>query len=275
MIFFVMANFFRAIVKGAAQVVFSAHALAGLLILLAVCYGAIQASQMDVGIGAIVGLLVSTLTGKFLKLKIEEGLCGFNGLLIGIGIPTFLGSTAYSWTLLVVLSALSVFVAKIRCKFPLFTTPFIVLTWFGLIVGRYSPTPVEIDNQLNLINAFLKGFSQIFLINNSIAGALILIALLITSRPLAYWGIISAILSICLSMLFRLDNQLISSGLMSYNSILTALALGAIFKKSYLKIFCGVILALGLQVGMAYVFQHIPLPTLTAPFVLSTLIFLF
>ncbi len=62
---------------------------------------------------------------------------------------------------------------------------------------------------------------------------------------------------------------------MSYNSILTALALGAVFKKSYLKSVSGIILAVGLQVGMAYAFQLIPLPTLTAPFVISTLLFLF
>ena len=275
MIFFVMTNFFRASLKGAAQVVFSAHALAGLLILLAVCYGAFQASQLAVGMGALVGLLVSTLTGKFLKLKTEEGLCGFNGVLIGIGIPTFLGSSSISWVLLVILSVLSVFVLKIKFKFPIFTTPFIVLTWLGLVLGRYSPTPVEVDNQLNLLNAFLKGFSQIFLINNSLSGALILLALLITSSSFAVWGILGAVLSISVSTLFLLDNQLISSGLLSYNSILTALALGAVFKKSHFKVISGIIVAVGLQVGMAYVFQHIPLPTLTAPFVISTLLFLF
>lgn len=283
--------FFHAYLRGAAQVTFSSNVMTGLIFLVAIFYGAFSTSMISVAIGAIAGLVFSTLTAQILGHKqsdIEQGLFGYNGLLIGIAIPTFFESSLGSWILLISLAILSTpLVKKMNAilstlKLPSLTFPFVFLVWIGIFLGRYflhqESTSVEIIKNYSIwsvmLEGFFKGFSQIFLINNPISGALILIGLFITSRSFAFWGIVSVFVTLALSYFFHFEIDLISSGIVSYNSILTCLALGIVFsdsiKPNKILIFLGIILSTVLHFGLALLMKNLNIPVLTAPFVFAS-----
>src|SRR3974377_1790691 len=74
--------------RGIAQVFFQENALTGLLFLIG-----IAAASPLMGIGALVGTVLSTVTAKLLKYdegQIRAGIYGFNGTLVGIAVLFYL-----------------------------------------------------------------------------------------------------------------------------------------------------------------------------------------
>lgn len=90
---------------------FQNNVWAGLFFIIGIFWGSYEDARGIVAWGALVGLLVSTITGYLLPLPKEEGrdgLWGFNGILVGGAFATFLGNTWQMWVALVLGAALSV-----------------------------------------------------------------------------------------------------------------------------------------------------------------------
>ena len=76
-----LGNLPSVLFKGAGQVMFQGSAWCGVLFLVAIFWGSWLSGRLLVGVGAVVGLAVSTLTGYVLSLRDDdgrEGLWGFN-----------------------------------------------------------------------------------------------------------------------------------------------------------------------------------------------------
>ena len=152
--------------------------------------------------GALLGLIASTVTGYILRLPREDGqqgLWGFNGILVGCAFPTFLGTTTGMWIALIICAAMTTWVRSgmnnvmAPWKVNSFTFPFVFCTWIFLLAARAmqgipvehltEPTlPTHITSldtipPLHLIEYWLKGIAQVFLINSWEAGILMLIGL--------------------------------------------------------------------------------------------------
>jgi urea transporter len=70
--------------------------------------GALAAGMPAVVIGAVLGLLVSTAAAMRIGVEgtaLHSGLYGFNGVLVGVALPTFLQPSPFVW-LYVILGAL-------------------------------------------------------------------------------------------------------------------------------------------------------------------------
>jgi urea transporter len=96
--------------RGAGQVMFQNNPLTGLLFIVGIFWGAVAAGRIAVGIGALIALLISTLTAMALNVEHEslhQGLYGFNGILVGIGVTTFIQNTPLMWVYLVIGAAVS------------------------------------------------------------------------------------------------------------------------------------------------------------------------
>ena len=128
----------KAFPRGATQVMFQPSAIGGVLMLIGIFWGSIAGGHAEVAIGAVVGLVVSTLTGLLLALPTEDGeigLWGFNGILVGCAFMTFLGSTPLAWVALVLCAAMTTWVReglnKVGAvhKVSSFTFPFVLCTW--------------------------------------------------------------------------------------------------------------------------------------------------
>ena len=89
----------RIVLRGAGQVMFQPSAWSGLFFMAGIFWGAYSSHTPEVAWGAVLGLLVSTLTGYWIDMPSEDGrqgLWGFNGVLVGCAFPTFLGNTVWA-----------------------------------------------------------------------------------------------------------------------------------------------------------------------------------
>ena len=292
--------------RGAGQVMFQNNPLTGLLFIVGIGYGAFVAGMPAVFIGSIVGLLVSTITAYLLNVdedSLRIGLFGYNGILVGAALPTFLTADPLLWVYIVIGSAVSTIafmaIANVFKTWGVaaLTFPFVLVTWF-LLLAAYAFADVPIasmgppaipqdiattaatiptDAQFWL-DSILKGVAQVFLIGNAITGVIFLIALAVSSLWAAAFAALGAIVAVLVAVLFGADSGTIQAGLFGFSPVLTAIALGSTFYKPSWRVFgyalLGIIFTVFVQAAMDVALTPVGIPTLTAPFVFATWLFL-
>lgn len=298
-----ITGYIRAILRGSGQVMFQGNAWTGLLFLCGIFWGAYQEGQGVVAWGAVIGVVVSTITGYVLRQPIHdgtEGLWGFNGILVGCAFPTFLSNTPLMWFALIICSMLTTWVrtgfnnVMAPWKTNSFTFPFVFTSWLFLFAARmlqgmppeYMSTPelaahlsTTIDLSFgSLVIYWLKGVAQVFLINSWVTGVFFLIALFISSRWAALWAAVGSALSLAIVLLYKGPGIDIANGLYGFSPVLTAIALGCTFYrpnwKSSIWALLGIIVTVFIQAGMDAMMLPFGMPTFTAPFCLATWLFL-
>lgn len=294
----------RTLLRGVGQVMFQDSKWAGLLFLIGIFWGAYDENIPIVAWGALIGVVVSTATGFILNLpdqKGAQGLWGFNGILVGCALPTFLGNTVWMWLGLVLCSAMTTWVRSgmdrilSSWKVSSLTFPFVLTTYFFLLaarlfngmppIGMSTPElPGGIHEALDLsfsdvVVYWLKGISQVFLINSWVTGIIFLIGLAVSNWRAAMWAAIGSALSLAVALLWHGPGSDIAQGLYGFSAVLTAIALGATFCnfswRSAVWTVIGILATVFIQAGMNAFFAPMGLPTLTGPFCVATWIFLF
>lgn len=290
--------------RGAAQVMLQDHPLTGLLFLLGIAWGAVATGNPAVAIGAAVGLISATATALLLKLErapLERGLYGFNGILVGVGVPTFLVMQPATWLMLAIGGAISTVAALAVTRvmhvwqMPPLTFPFVVTSW-ALILAGYSfghvplrdpslpalaapdaQPAIQISGHF-LVEALGRGIGQVFLINDGITGAIFIVALLISSIRAALFALLGSAMGIGLALLFGADSNDIELGLYGFSPVLTAIAVGCVFYRTSWRVFGYTLLAVGftvvLQGALNAAVTPLGIPGFTAAFVFVTWIFL-
>ena len=100
---------------------------------------------------------------------------------------------------------------------------------------------------------------------NSISGLFFLIAIAVNSRINAFYTALGSILPIVVAVLSGMDHAILNAGLIGYNGVLCAIALGDKTIRSGAWCVCSILISILLQwLGM-----HWGITTLTAPFVIS------
>jgi urea transporter len=291
-------RFIDVVLRGIGQVMFQDNPVSGLLFFIAVAWGSYAAGVPQVAIGGFLGVVVATLTAQWLRVDdagLAAGLYGYNGFLVGIALPTFLAASPLLWTYLVLGAMLSVVatlaVANLMKTWGVaaLTGPFVLVTWLLLLSayafsgihgealpapGQIVPIPPEAANPLSPVE-FLRGIlisiSQVFVKGNGIAALLILIGLAAGSLAAAGFALAAALISV-------VESELISAGLVGFNPILTAIALGTVFYRPGLRVgiytLLATVLTVMVQGAMVSALTPFGIPTLTASFVLVTWLFL-
>lgn len=98
-------RFIDTLLRGAGQVRFQGNPVTGFFIIAGITGSAVRASMPNVAIGVVVALIVSTVTAMILGLdehSLRIGLYGYNGLLVGAAVPTFLHSSPMVWVYIIV-----------------------------------------------------------------------------------------------------------------------------------------------------------------------------
>lgn len=296
-------GFLRNLLKGTGQVMFQNNIWTGLFFLIGIFVGAYQEGQPLVAWGALVALIVSSITAYILPLSREDqdnGLWGFNGILVGCAFLTFLGSTVFTWLALIFCAMFTTWLrvalnnVMAPWKVNSLTFPFVLLTWIFLFSARmfqgipptYMSTP-ELTSSLssaidlgfvNLVEYWLKGISQVFLINSWITGIFFLIALFLSNKWAAIWAAIGSAVALFIAILFKAPGADVAEGLYGFSAVLTGIALGMTFYqvnyKTAIWALVGIIATVFVQAGMNGMLQPFGLPSLTAPFCLTTWFFL-
>jgi urea transporter len=302
-----LVQFVDASLRGAGQVMFQNNPVTGLLILIAVFWGAIEADTWAVGVGALVGLLVGTAAALLLRVDTKsyrQGLFGFSPLLTGAAVPTFLPNTAWTWVLLVFGAAVTTVVTLALSNIlktwgvPALTFPFVLTSWF-LMLAAYQfyrigtgtlstpalPTAVDSTTADATIGAeflatsMLNGISQVFLIGYWVSGLIIVVALAVNSRWAALFAVVGTVVSTLLALALGASSASIGEGLFGFSAVLTAIALGCVFFRPSIAVavyaLVGTVFTLIVQAALDTALAPIGIPSFTAPFVFATWLFLF
>jgi urea transporter len=120
--------------------------------------------------------------------------------------------------------------------------------------------------------------SQVFLVESWIAGLVILVGLLVNSRWSAAFAVIGAVAGTLLAIGFGAGAATVNQGLWGFNAVLTAIALGAVLSRpsgpTAAYALLGVVATVIVQAALTTVLAPLGVPTLTAPFVIATWLFL-
>ena len=252
--------------RGIGQVMFQNNALSGLLMLVGILLNSWQMALL-----AIAGNVVSTLAAYFSgysREDIRNGLYGFNGTLVGIAIGVFMPITVASLLLLVAarLFGLQRLVSG-------FTAPFIISVWILLVTCNWMmpslllPSGDAVTAQaLSFLQAFCLNIGQVMFQGNTVlAGVFFLLGILVNSRINGLYTILGALLPIPFALLLGVDYAALNAGLMGYNGVLCAIALGDKTWKGGVWAVMAVLLSVLLQIGG----MEWGITTLTAPFVVA------
>ena len=302
-----MKNAIYGTLRGPAQVMFQPNVTTGVLFIVGIFWGAIANGHAEVAIGAVVGLIASTLTGYILGLTHEDGevgLWGFNGILVGCAMMTFLGSSVLSWIALIICAAMTTWVRTAlnnigaAYKVNSFTFPFVLCTWIFLAASRLFAGLDEVALSHPMLPAThfydfvaspptslweaiewpLRGVSQIMLIDSWVTGLFFIVGLFISSPWAALWAFVGSAVGTYGALLYGASETAVASGMYGFSPALTAIALGCTFYtpswRSAIWALIGTIGTFFVQAATNLFLEPLGLPALTAPFCLTTWLFL-
>ncbi len=291
--------------RGIGQVMFQDNPLTGALFLAAIGWGSYAADVPQVAIGGGVAVVVATLTAQWLRADraaLRAGLYGYNAVLVGLALPTFLAPDPLIWMYVVLGAAVSV-VAMLGTANALkpwgvsaLTFPFVLITWLLLLAtygfsglsGSELPAAdaaapyVPIATGKLAFGAFLQGvlqsISQVFLKGSAVSALLLLAGLAVNSLAAAGFALGGALLAVITAHLLGAESELITAGLLGFSPVLTAIALGTVFHRPGWRVAAyaalGTVFTVVAQAALDVALAPLAIPALTGPFVLVSWIFL-
>ena len=295
---------FGALLRGAGQVMFQGSAWTGLLFLCGIAWGAWNAGRSEIFFGALLGLAAGTVTACLLgapRGEVEEGLHGYNGILVGCALPVFLEGGPVCWFLIVLGAMFSTVIMMAvsnvfrSWKVSAMTGPFVFATWF-ILLASYSftgfdaaalPHPslpalpqdaVSFFSAESLMLSSLSGVSQVFLINDPVTGILFLAGLALSSPSAALFGWCGSLVAMVTAILLGADGAAVGAGLYQFSAVLTAIGMGTTFYHPGWRVVLYTLLATVFTVvaqgALNVALAPLGIPTLTFPFVIAAWLFL-
>ena len=295
---------FGALLRGAGQVMFQGSAWTGLLFLCGIAWGAWNAGRPEIFFGALLGLAAGTVTACLLgapRGEVEEGLHGYNGILVGCALPLFLEGGPVCWFLIVLGAMFSTVIMMAvsnvfrSWKVSAMTGPFVFATWF-ILLASYSfsgfdaaalPHPslpalpqdaVSFFSAESLMLSSLSGVSQVFLINDPVTGILFLAGLALSSPSAALFGWCGSLVAMVTAILLGADGAAVGAGLYQFSAVLTAIGMGTTFYHPGWRVVLYTLLATVFTVvaqgALNVALAPLGIPTLTFPFVIAAWLFL-
>ena len=298
-------EFIDNVLRGSGQVIFMNNPLTGLLNFIAMFVGAFNGgTSYAVAVGSVIGTVASTAMAYIMNSNrgnLKAGIYGFNGMLVGACLPTFLEHTAMMWVFVVVGSMFSTIVIMAVANFltpykmPAFTFPFVLTCWIivafsykvgGMNTSGWAPAMLtDFTAQtgamggMDFIKAGLTSMSQVWFVADWMAGIIFIVALMVESMWCAGLSALGAFLGPVIAYVCGADVGSINFGLWGFTAALTAPAVGCVFlqptaKNVALAVFSIFVTAV-VQGAVAAFLTPMGLPTFTFPFNLTGWLFLF
>ncbi|MBB3772723.1 urea transporter [Angulomicrobium tetraedrale] len=299
------SNVVTEILKGTSQVFFMENPVTGILFFVAMAYASYVSGVWATTIGAAIGVVVATLTARLLdcdEKSVASGLFGFNGVLVGAALPTFIAASPQLWVYVVVGAAASTvitaaFSATLTAKWgiPGSTGPFVLTGWL-MVAGAYSFGGLHVTGDapklatdyvqgfaplpqpLELVQIFFRNIGQVYLLGDEISGAIILAGIFIASIPAGIAAAAGSLIAMVVSIAMGADPAIVSQGLYGFSPVLTALAVGVIFLKTSPKVVVYALLAtvttVFVQGALDVIVAPAGIPSFTAPYVLTMYLFI-
>jgi urea transporter len=304
--FSIRDNYVMYCLRGTSQVFFMENAFTGGLFFIAMGYASYDSGHWATTFGALLGILVATATAMVThgdKGMTKSGLYGFNGILVGAALPTFIAPSMVLWLFIIIGAAFSTVVTNAfkniltdTFGIPGSTGPFVLCGWLFMIsaysfghvdVSMFStpslPTDyllghTEIPSLQEIIAIFFKNIGQVYLLGSVVSGAIMLLGIYIASVPAGIAASFGSLIAIIFSIIFGANPDIISAGLYGFSPVLTAMAVGVIFispswRSAIYAIFATIVTVV-LQGALDIFMEPDGLPSFTAPYVLTMYLFI-
>ncbi|HCN51858.1 MAG TPA: urea transporter [Chryseobacterium sp.] len=253
--FFKKLPFLDHILKGIGQIMLQENRWTGLLFLIGIFMGSWQCG---------VAVLISTAAGTFTAMKfkynqseIDAGLYGFSAALVGVALAFLFDTTILIWVLIILGGALAAVIQHffIQKKIPVFTFPFIVITWilvFALHHFTHIPPsamlsaeviPTKYDDLLTCTN----GFGEVIFQGGVLSGIIFFLAVFISSPVAALYGLAASILGAGLSQWNGEPVKEIHMGLFGFNAVLSAIVFSGVKKTDGLWVLIAVLITIAID----------------------------
>lgn len=282
--------------KSISQVIFVENSVSGLIMLMAVAI-------LDYKLGIItflsglIGSLVASFGGAD-KDDVEQGLYGFNSVLIGMALFIFIQGPI-RWIIALIGAGFgALYYGAIKhilrkTELPVLTFPYITSTWIillasyslgtfqlaaDLIPNNLADWTFEIGGSINYVEGLINGIGQVYFQTNIWAGILILIAVFWDSKKLGVYTILGTIVGTLTAYIVRPEINSINLGLYGYNAVLAIITIYTYGDETNkFRPITGIIAAMAtipIIAGINTLFIPYGIPTLTMPFVLVSWIFI-
>ncbi|MFC3039778.1 urea transporter [Virgibacillus xinjiangensis] len=282
---------FRSFLHSFSQVILLDNWKTGLFIFLGILTVSWQYAAVS-GLGVVIAMGIGLLLTKDREF-IESGLMGYNAVLTSIAILIFLDGPSI-WLLALFGAGLSTMVTIALNRYfihlPVLTLPFNITAWV-ILLFPYKLEAVKMSDQLlpqSLMNwqaapdrsidwmaAFFKSISEIFLLDSTTAGMLILLGIILAGKRASTSTVISIFVALITALLLGAEAEQIHLGMYGYNAVLAALAVCHTFNQipsNFLFVYGLIGAALTVPITAAFSIMLAPygLPALTIPFVITT-----
>lgn len=250
-------NILTPYLKGVGQIMLQNNQWTGFLFLAGIFYDSIIS-----GVAAVLAVMTGTLTAKILKYKEDEismGLYGFSATLVGVALVFYFDATPLIWAAIVVGSSLATMIQHffISKNIPVFTFPFILVTWIFLYFfnNHLHLLPAVQDTVKDVLvnNSFIlstHGFGEVIFQGSVLAGILFFIAVFLESPVAALYGLAGSVLSATLAYYFHEPTQDVQMGIFSFNAVLCAITFSGTKKRDGLYVFIAVALSVFIEILM-------------------------
>ncbi|QBQ42897.1 urea transporter [Sphingobacterium psychroaquaticum] len=264
--------FTKAFFRGFGQIMLQGNAWTGLLFI-----GAIFYDSPLMGLAAVLSNLTGIATAYLMRCKQEDinnGLFGFNASLFGIALVFYFEENTWVWVTIILGSVLSAMLMAVALqkKFPVYTFPFIAVTWISLYVLSIPElamrTVPEHFVDIKQMDDFLiegHAFGQVIFQGSVTAGFIFFLGVFISEPIAALYGFAAVIVSIYLSHYGNESQSLINNGTFSFNAVLCGIAMSGQRIRDGLYVLVTVVIATYVDRFML----HGGWTTLTFPFVVA------
>lgn len=264
--------FVKAFFKGFGQIMLQGNSWTGLLFIGAIIYDSVL-----MGFAGILANIVGILTARLMKFDeehIHDGLFGFNAALYGIAVVFYFQANIWVWGALILGSALTTMLMGFALKknVPVFTFPFIVITWIALYVLSIPELALRTvpDHFVDIeeMDDFLiegHAFGQVIFQGSLIAGLIFFIGVFISKPIAALYASAAVIVSIYISHHGHESTDMTNNGIFSFNAVLVGIALSGQRVRDGVYVLIAVVIATYFDHFMI----HHGWTTLTFPFVFA------
>ena len=159
-----------------------------------------------------------------------------------------------------------------KWKLPPYTAPFIISAWVvmaGILTLHIIPlrtAQLSAASNVEIIPAISKGIGQVMFQENTIAGIIIFIGILVCSRISALYALLGSSLGVVIAFACSFPLNMINIGLFGFNGVLCGIALS---NRKWHYLFLA-IAAIVVSTFITYGMMNFGIITLTSPFVMST-----
>jgi urea transporter len=269
--------YLRNIFHSFSQVMLQKNASTGLFLLLGIALSSLPMLFGSI-LAVVSGLAVAKLC-NFNAIAVQSGIYGYNAALVGIAVLYFFPLSFISMTLALFGGVFSTLITHLMLtkltSIPVFTTPFILTTWFVLLFIDYTGLITVVQGSLyetslatfnDYLKAVLRGIAQVMLQDYWLTGVIFLCALAIYSIKSAIWALIGSTAGVLMACGLNYSQEMVILGVYGFNGSLVAIALSERYSQRY----CLIILGILVSVLLTSAFESVSLPALTTPFVLAT-----